>query len=99
MTADTLNIAASDHAPILVSLISDIPLRPRPFRFEAMWLLDGACDNTFHNAWNCCFHLSSQLVVSKKILRIKKDLVSWNKFVFGNVQRHIQLLEQKLSDL
>lgn len=50
MTADTLNISASDHAPIFVSLKYKIPLRSRPFRFEAMWLHEGACDNTVLNA-------------------------------------------------
>lgn len=66
-SAKTLNISASDHAPIFISLDASIPKGARPFRLEVMWMHDGACDCTVSNAWNCCFFLSGLTAIKTKL--------------------------------
>lgn len=95
---ETLTISSSDHTSIFVTIEKRIPIRGKPFRFEAMWLYEGACDLTFANAWSCCFLNSSSLVVSIKLVRIRTDLLIWNRCVWSRSTTHFSSLKGSFSN-
>ncbi|KAF7821258.1 reverse transcriptase [Senna tora] len=47
-----LPLYSSNHSPFVVTLHENVPRKPRPHRFEAMWLLEDSCNQVVRNAWN-----------------------------------------------
>lgn len=45
-----LNAATSDHSPM--HLVTDIPSRPKPFKYFNYWALCSGYQDVFNEAWN-----------------------------------------------
>ncbi|XP_057445015.1 uncharacterized protein LOC130737280 [Lotus japonicus] len=88
--ADVLPRLSSDHHPILVRC-GPTPLRgPRPFRFEAAWLMHEQYAGLVQDAW------ALQGDVSSKLELVKDKSVLFNKEVFGNIFFRKHELEARL---
>lgn len=81
------NRSVSDHCGLLLSMEQNEQRGPTPFRFQNMWLLHEDFSRIVQNNW-------SQPVTEKgmlkklqvKMIRLKKYLKWWNKYIFGNVE-------------
>ncbi|XP_077228454.1 uncharacterized protein LOC143861412 [Tasmannia lanceolata] len=73
----------SDHSAITVSLKNQTSLGPKPFKFMSMWLDDVSVYPVVERAWanNCMGNPMYRLVY--KLKEVKRQLVSWNKGIFG----------------
>ena len=72
-----------------------------PFRFENMWLKTGGFTNRVHSWWNrYSFSNTPSLVLAKKLMALKEDIIQWNRSEFGTVgHQKKELLEAlKLLD-
>ncbi|KAL0009438.1 hypothetical protein SO802_010940 [Lithocarpus litseifolius] len=89
----------SDHRPIL--LISDAEQKRfyrkgRPFRVEAIWLKDKACEDVVKQSWVDLHDLNRVSILLKKITSYQVNLSTWNRVTFGHVRN---TLAKKLKDL
>ncbi|KAF7835780.1 ribonuclease H [Senna tora] len=69
----------SDHSPLVLNMHHCIPYRPRPFRFEAMWLLDESCEKVVRDAWLVNKRGSLAYSFVQKCKGVKQDLRTWNQ--------------------
>ena len=94
-----LNCFTSDHRPILLALNVDgehQKWRRKPFRFEEMWILDPGCRETITKAWDCALDGTPMFVASQKLKKCMKGLKDWSHDHFGNVQKSIKQLKDRL---
>lgn len=72
----------SDHCPLLISLngFHNTAFIPRPFRFEAAWIMDPNFEHIVSSGWN-----GDNL--KNKIANFSQMALAWNKNVFGNIFR------------
>ncbi|KAF7824263.1 ribonuclease H [Senna tora] len=89
----------SDHSPLVVNMYECIPYRPRPFRFEAMWLLDEACEKVVRDAWLVNKRGSLAYILVSKCREVKSKLKEWNYAHFGHVQKQITNLNEELDHI
>ncbi|XP_050280230.1 uncharacterized protein LOC126721222 [Quercus robur] len=90
-----LQCDSSDHCPLLVVLAPlDISSRKKPFWFEEMWLSNPRCGEIVQAAWNQGFgvEMDREILVEK----CGKDLIWWNKNVFGSVKKDLVWKKQLL---
>ncbi|KAF7831916.1 ribonuclease H [Senna tora] len=80
-----LTSLCSDHSPLVVKMYNNIPFRPRPFRFKAMWLLDDSCERIVRDAW--------------QLNKEGSSLKQWNHVHFGNLHVQIKQLNDELDQL
>ena len=79
-----------DHCPLLVVLAPlDISSRKKPFLFENMWLSNSGCGEIVQAAWNHGFGVEMDREILAKVEKCGKDLIWWNKNVFGNVKQDL----------
>ena len=67
------------------------------FRFEEMWLSHAGCEEIVHTAWNCIGYFEGNPNILAKIDKCGKDLVWWNKNIFGNARKEIDRLGKLLA--
>lgn len=81
-------VAYSDHVPIILSLLDEMPQRPRHrvFKLEAMWINSSDCLSIIKNAWTC----SSDQVDLHDIMR-KIKCCSGNLEAFPLAFSHIYI--------
>ena len=94
-----LNCFTSNHQPIILSLAANGEQqrwRRKPFRFEAMWTLNPACREAISKAWDCTTKGTLMFKATRKLQRCKKSLKAWNQDHFGNVQRNIKQVKDRL---
>ncbi|KAF7824023.1 reverse transcriptase [Senna tora] len=94
-----LPIYTSDYSPFVVLFHENVPHRPRPSRFEAMWLLDDSCKKVFSDAWNINELGSLAYLFVSKCRNVMITLKKWNREVFGHVQSKISALQQQIIAL
>ncbi|XP_077252330.1 uncharacterized protein LOC143891672 [Tasmannia lanceolata] len=89
----------SDHSAITVSLENQTSLGPKPFKFMSMWLDDVSVYPVVERAWanNCMGNPMYRLVY--KLKEVKRQLVSWNKGIFGRIDVMLPIARRKLEDI
>ncbi|KAI9086148.1 hypothetical protein K1719_031869 [Acacia pycnantha] len=71
----------SDHHPLFVcSDKENQGIRKRNFRFEAAWQMHDGFEELLRSSWR------GEEVVNVKLASLQKDLLCWNKEVFGNIE-------------
>ncbi|KAF7822170.1 reverse transcriptase [Senna tora] len=63
----------------LFTLHESIPRRPRPYRFEAMWLLHESCNQVVNDAWNISNAGSLAYLFVFKCRNVISKLKKWNR--------------------
>lgn len=92
-------ILRSNHGSILLDFEMQQPFRKRPFRFERMWLAHMDCKKVVEDAWKTHLVGSRAFKLQQKIINVKRKFLSWNKTVFGRVDRGIKDLQLKLQQI
>ena len=67
---------------------------PRPFQFEVMWVRDNSSNEVVQKAWDIPVEGSQSSKLVQKCQNVCKDLISWNKLVFGFAKSRIQEIEE-----
>lgn len=67
------------------------------FHFEEMWLSHIGCEEIVHSAWNSISCFEGNLNILAKVDKCGKDLLWWNKNVFGNVRKELYRLRKLLG--
>lgn len=60
----------SDHVPIVLNLYLDHPHRPRPFRFQEIWIRDPSCEKVIKGAWDNPTNHRNKILIGKKFLTL-----------------------------
>ena len=87
----------SDHNPIVLDTHLDLSKGAKPFRFEAMWSRDKSSTDVVSQAWNLQVAGSHHYRLVKKIHRVQKDFIVWNRTTFGLTRDRIPELEERLK--
>ncbi|XP_057770800.1 uncharacterized protein LOC130990594 [Salvia miltiorrhiza] len=93
---------SSDHCPILLTLskeVENIQPRPKPFRFEAMWLKDGRCKELCQQLWDSGSNTNIADDFNKKMAAMGHKLKIWERSVFGQVRKKCEKLREELAAL
>lgn len=91
-------VVKSDHSPLIISTCNELPRRFRPSKFEAMWLVNNACNDVVQSAWNESFQGSAVYFLMSEIHHTMFCLRKWNKNEFCHVPTKIKNLTQQLQD-
>jgi hypothetical protein len=89
-----LHATNSDHYPIcLVTKPAYTPPRakPRPFRFEEVWLSNPGCRETVMAAWATQKNGSHMFRVQDKIRNCRMELRKWSRCKFGNISQQLKI--------
>ncbi|KAG7534372.1 Endonuclease/exonuclease/phosphatase superfamily [Arabidopsis thaliana x Arabidopsis arenosa] len=92
-TVTHLPLFSSDHAPLHIQLCPEGRKDPsrRPFRFEAAWMKHESFKALLEASWDNT--LTTQAALEKLRILLK----SWNKEVFGDVQRRKEKLMNEIK--
>lgn len=92
-TVTHLSALQSDHRPILLHTSPPSTSKPKPFRFEAMWVDHPDSAHLISNAWTTGHRFLSKLKSTKLSLK------AWNQHVFGHLQTNIRELRSYIDHL
>ncbi|KAL8497099.1 hypothetical protein ACS0TY_020687 [Phlomoides rotata] len=95
-----LTRAGSDHHPILLHCTKGMLFQPRPFKFQASWILDSRFREVVRHSWGQLLRPPDPISrVIQKLKRLKGDLRTWNKQVFGRIDAKVAVINQSLSEI
>lgn len=82
-----LECGSPDHKSIIIQP-KGIPIRkPKPWRFEQVWLGKIGCHEAVLAAWQSSYTGSHMEGVVEKVSRCQNKLQSWSKLCFGNITK------------
>ncbi|XP_057792367.1 uncharacterized protein LOC131009155 [Salvia miltiorrhiza] len=93
---------SSDHCPLLLCLekeVDDNPYRPKPFRFEAMWLRHDQCKSFEEECWAAGGTISSITDMNGKLEDMGREFKAWEKNVSGHVRKRCSKIRKELTEL
>lgn len=61
-----------------------------------MWVSDSDCRKVISRAWDCTLDGTPMFATTKKLKRCKKRLKAWSQDHFGNVQKNIKQIKDRL---
>lgn len=85
-----LTTSHSDHMSILLNSHPSNPSRPKPFRFEGMWVCDLSAGVVVKEAWSKGITPYNFLLIMPKIKGTKFTLKEWNVKYFENLHTSIR---------
>ena len=94
-----LHCFTSDHKPLLLALDPNgesHKWKRKPFRFEAMWLMDPGYGETVSRAWAYKTDGTPMFQATEKLRKCKKMLNKWSGAHFGSVKQQIKQTKEKL---
>ncbi|XP_058077579.1 uncharacterized protein LOC131225973 [Magnolia sinica] len=80
----------SDHAPLLLVLLNQNFVGPKPFCFQRMWLQHESFQQVIKTAWESETTLDPMVNILVKLRKVKISLKIWNKEVFGDIFMQIK---------
>ena len=89
----------SDHCPLwLCSDDENVRFykKSRPFRSEAVWLKDEACEGVIKRAWNDHNYGNPVGRLIGKVEACRSSLQKWSRLSFGNIRRMLKQKRKKL---
>ncbi|KAL0011121.1 hypothetical protein SO802_006229 [Lithocarpus litseifolius] len=92
-----LHTQSSDHKAILIKLEGISPRPNRPFKFEQMWLKEGACSEIVIKAWGSTSLNANMPQIVGKILACGEKLTTWSQQSFGSIKRQVVKKSKLLS--
>ncbi|KAF7815029.1 reverse transcriptase [Senna tora] len=95
-SVETLPVAASDHAPIVVSTENSIKHSRRSFKFEAMWYKNPECSHIISSSWALHSQGSQAFKVVQKLKSTARNISSWNRLNYNNLSVRIKQKEDEL---
>ena len=94
------SMSASDHCMLVLFLTRKKRTRPmkKRFVFEAMWARDDKCREVIERAWDS-LQGSCEFSIVGRIRSFQAHLQGWNRRVFGNVNKKLKVLKERLNQL
>lgn len=89
----------SDHKPLVLHSVPSSPSRPKPFRFEEMWIRDPTIGAVIAKVWSRGSHQPDINQIMSNLKITKLALKSWNKYHFGNIHAKIKELHKYIETL
>lgn len=87
----------SDHSPLVVTGVSHQFVGPLPFRFQRMWVSHDEFNSFVETNWNIeTAGLPPMKVLVAKLKHIRERLKWWNTNVFGNIQKKLHEIEDRV---
>jgi hypothetical protein len=86
----------SDHHPLLLHLDFSLIRRTTSFKFFKTWTMHEECRPLLLKIWKKEVVGSGMHKLQTKLLRVKDAFKVWNRLVFGNVQRQVQLASDEV---
>lgn len=74
-----------DHKPLLIISTPPRNTHPKPYQFEAIWILEESAVSVVASSWNTDLRGSPHFKVSTKLKTLKVALKSCKKFVYGHI--------------
>ncbi|XP_057789598.1 uncharacterized protein LOC131006455 [Salvia miltiorrhiza] len=90
----------SDHSPIVLRCVNNQQGGPRFFKFLHMWTMHSSFQDFVRSSWmkgvdtRCPIYL-----VMVKLKRLREELKTWNKTVFGNVDIMVSDTQKELLEI
>lgn len=91
-----LNSSSSDHSPILLNTHDRDQRKPHIFIYEIAWSLHDDFINVIKECWNNQADDSSNNFYDN-YCRFRARVLHWKKYVFGNINRKIEQIENHLE--
>lgn len=94
---EVLAHAASDHSPLLLSLIDPRSRKfgsKNKFRFEEFWLQKEGCEELVVAEWNS---LGKEVSAEEKLSSVAESLLKWNREVVGNLHQQVKECQEKFN--
>ncbi|XP_057779773.1 uncharacterized protein LOC130998369 [Salvia miltiorrhiza] len=90
----------SDHSPIVLRCINTQQGGPRFFKFQHMWTMHSSFQDLVRQSWMKEVHTRCPIyLVMVKLKRLREELKTWNKTVFGNVNSMISDAQHELLEI
>ncbi|XP_057779879.1 uncharacterized protein LOC130998477 [Salvia miltiorrhiza] len=90
----------SDHSALVLQCRDADPPGKHSFRFLNMWVLHPDFQNLTHNSWSGDVDVRCPIFkVMFKLRRLRADLKTWNRTVFGNVDDQIMVYQVALLEI
>lgn len=89
--------SCSDHCPLIGSF-NQGSIPKGFFKFQNMWCSHPTFLETVSASWHLPCQGEGMRVFADKLKRLKKELIVWNKNVFGNIQDKLKLAEVALTN-
>ncbi|XP_071905984.1 uncharacterized protein [Coffea arabica] len=88
----------SDHSPLLMSAVTRLDNKPKPFHFLNVWTTKGGVLEVIRDAWSC--ELSGQPfgVLAAKLRTVKQALKRWPKESFGDIFKAVREAERAVRE-
>ncbi|KAM2080248.1 hypothetical protein ACFX1T_034032 [Malus domestica] len=95
-------LLGSNHRPLIINTSPHFVSSPKPFKFEAYWLIDSDCASVISNAWNENCHGSFSSRWLFKLNCCRSALTKWSSSKFKNnrkeINKHLAALE-RINDI
>jgi hypothetical protein len=99
VNVSTLTKSKSDHFPLLFEFKNIDIQHSSSFKFWKMWISHPDCAKVIQNSWNVNVVGCPMYVLSEKLKRLKVELKTWNKNVFGNIHEIVKLARSKVDSI
>jgi hypothetical protein len=99
VNVSTLTKSKSDHFPLLFEFKNIDIQHSSSFTFLKMWISHPDCAKVIQNSWNVNVVGCPMYVLSEKLKRLKVELKTWNKNVFGNIHEIVKLARSKVDSI
>lgn len=93
----SLTRSRSDHFPILLDFQSATRTFSSSFKFMSVWTSHPGYADIVSEVWKGDFAGCPMLLLSQKLIELKKRLKVWNKSVFGDVNVNMQIAMDNLN--
>ncbi|XP_027090440.2 uncharacterized protein [Coffea arabica] len=88
----------SDHAPLLISAVTRLDNKPKPFRFLNVWTKNTGLLDVIAESWGQPMSGSPLRVLSEKLRVVKQALRAWSKTEFGDIFVAVRQAEKAVME-
>ncbi|VFQ89794.1 unnamed protein product [Cuscuta campestris] len=89
----------SDHCPVVLNLIHNTNLGPKPFKFFNMWMQHELFDSVVRQIWDTRITGTRQFRLCRKLKLLKHPLKQLNKKEFGHISTRAENARSSYSEM
>ena len=97
--SNILNVSASDHYPIMLTLHSHCQLGPIPFKYCAIWNRIPAAKDVVRQAWVQHVEGSPNYIWETKLKRVRQALKNWARNNYQEPEKNKKKIKQDLEEV
>lgn len=97
--SNILNVSASDHYPITLTLHSQCQLGPIPFKYCSIWNRSSAAKDVVQQAWVQHVEGSPTFIWETKLKRVRQALKNWAKNNYQELKMNKKKIKQELEEV